>query len=75
MLNDIKTFFELEYSSTIKYLESPSAKGYERQAVDSAICRCLSVALFAQKIGAPFEGIKFLYETYKKKLEKLLDNK
>ena len=75
MRNDIKTFFELEYLSTTEYLESPYAKGYEKQAVDNAIYRCLSVALFARRIGAPFEEIKPLYETYKKKLEKLLDNK
>ena len=74
MLNTIKDFFEMEYTSTARYLKSTYAKGCERMVVDKTISRCLGVAQFAQNIGVSYEDISPVYEIYKKKLELLLDN-
>ena len=74
MLNTIKDFFEMEYTSTARYLKPSYAKGCERMVVDKTISRCLGVAQFVQNIGVSYEDINLMYEIYKKKLELLLDN-
>lgn len=74
MLDKIKAFFEMEYTSTAKFLKTPYAKDYEEMIVGRTIFRCLGVAQFVQDIGVSYEDISPLYETYKKKLELLLED-
>ena len=42
--------------------------------VEKTISYFLGIAQFVQTIGVKFEDIDVLYNIYKKKLEKLLDN-
>ena len=74
MLDKIRAFFEMEYTSTEKFVKSSYAKGYEKMTIEKTISRCLGVAQFVQSIGVSYEDIYPLYEDYKKKLELLLED-
>ena len=73
MLRKVKDFFELEYTSTVRYLNSSYVKGNERMVVEKSISRCLGVAQFVQGIGVTYEEVDPVYNHYKKLFELLLD--
>ena len=73
MLKKVIDFFELEYTSTVRYLNSSYAKGNERMIVEKSISRCLGVAQFVQGIGVTYEEVNPVYNHCKKLFELLLD--
>ena len=73
MLEKVKEFYEREYISTERYLKGKYC-GDKRMVVEKTISYFLGIAQFVQTIGVKFEDIDVLYNIYKKKLEKLLDN-
>jgi len=42
--------------------------------VNATLQRCLGVALFVQSMDIPYEEVNKLYEEYREKIEKVLDN-
>ena len=73
MLNKLKEFFDSEYKSTKRWIETPYGKPYKKEAIKNALQRGLGAALFIQTIAANIEYKKVneLYEDYKEKIERL----
>lgn len=76
MIDKVKKFYESEYKSTIQWLSSEYCKTPKdkKNSINNAIQRCLAVAFFVQELDVPFKEIDPLYEEYRTKFYKLLDN-
>lgn len=77
MLEKIREFYESELRGVERYIKSEWCKT-DKEKSDSvwyALQRCLGVAQFTQvACDVSFEDIEPLYEEFKEKFEKLLDN-
>lgn len=74
VLKEAIQFFEKEYDSTKKYLESGNACSTPTEIVHATIHSCLGVAMFIQNLGVEFKDVNPHYEKTLEKLRKLLDN-
>ena len=74
MLKQITEFYEREYNDTKRFLKSPWC-GKASDTVWYATQRCLGVAQFVQiACNVSYEDIEPIYNEYREKFEKLLDN-
>ena len=73
MLDKLKEFFDNEYKSTKRWIESPYGKQYKKEAIKNALQRGLGASFFAQYIGIEYRDVGELYEDYKEKIERLGD--
>lgn len=73
----MKEYLEREYKDAEELIKRhPSwikTRQDERVVIDRIISRCLGVVMFAQTCGVSYEECA-VYDEYKEKLEKLLDN-
>ena len=71
MLEKARKFYEHEYKSVQRWLESKYCFD-KRQAIDNALQRCLGVCFFIQDFDISYEDASQLYDEYKEKIEKLI---
>lgn len=75
MLDKLKEFFDNEYKSTKRWIESPYGKQYKnkKDAINYALQRGLGASYFAESIGSKIEykRIEELYNEYKEKIKRL----
>lgn len=70
---EILKFFEHEYMETKKLAES--RPGWLPDSfIQDTLFRCQGIAMFVQQIGVSFEEIEPFYNSYKEKIQKLIDN-
>ena len=76
MIEKIKKFYESEYNSTVNWINSKYCNNRKDKAaaVNNVLQRCLGVAFFVQSLEVSFKEIDPLYEEYRIKFYKLLDN-
>lgn len=73
MVEKIREYYELEYSQTKRALDNSWCE--PKDAIWYALQRCLGVAQFVQTAcDVSFEVVEPLYEEFREKFEKLLDN-
>lgn len=74
ILNQYKDYCNREYKDAVRAIENKRLFK-PKEVVDSAVDRCLGVALFIQSIGVSYEDADIIYEETKAKLEELrVDN-
>ena len=75
MLEKLKEYFEREYKSTKRYLETLTTKAQKKHAVDITIHEMIGACTIIQFIDKilTFAEIDALYDEYRKKMKKLLD--
>lgn len=70
ILNQYKEYCNREYKDAIRAIENKQLFK-PKEVVDSAIDRCLGVALFIQFIDVSYEDADMIYSEVKTKLEEL----
>lgn len=77
ILELVKDYFEMEYRDIQlvagRYQMLNDTK-YLKFNVNATLQRCLGVTLFVQSLEIPYEDISKLYDDYREKIEKMLDN-
>jgi len=75
ILQSAKDYFDMEYNDAKRFVSRPTADPFwPRQYVDKTYARCLGVALFVQQLDVDYETINEIFEEFKEKINKLLDN-
>lgn len=72
---EVVKYFNREYQDTMYYLTNPYDNKHvsANEAIKCTLDRCMGVALFAQRLGVPYEFIDKEYENLKKDLKNPLD--
>ena len=74
-MDKIKDFYEMEYKDTIRTLENPYWEKRAEDVIKCSLQRCLGVAFFVQgAFDISFDDINKLYEEYKEKIERLIND-
>lgn len=76
MIKKMEKFFEYEYNRTRPWVLNRDGRKFQvtpSEVVWSAVDRCMGVAEFVYNETGDFSKIEAIYEFYKEKLIKLLD--
>lgn len=77
ILELVEDYFKMEYSDIQRIAERHRILNdtqYLRFNVNATLQRCLGVTLFVQSMNVPYDDISKLYDNYREKIEKMLDN-
>ena len=77
ILKQIDAYYEMEYINAKKAVERNNmldTTSLNMNIVNSALSRCLGIALFVQQLDIDYETINEIYEKFREKIDKLLDN-
>ncbi len=77
ILELVEDYFKMEYRDIQHVAERHrilNATEYLKFYVNAVLQRCLGVTLFVQSMDISYDDINKLYNNYKEKIEKVLDN-
>ena len=74
ILAKVQEYYENEYNDVLKLMDSKPSWFNLREDVNSAICRCLGVAMFVQKLGVKYEDLHCYDEIHARFRQLLIDN-
>ena len=77
ILKQIDAYYEMEYINAKRAVERNNmldTTSLNMSIVNCALSRCLGVALFVQQLDIDYETINKIYEDFREKFNKLLDN-
>lgn len=77
ILKQIDAYFEMEYhNAELVATRNTWAReqGRTSATINATLSRCLGVALFVQQLDIDYETINKMYEEFREKVNKLLDN-
>ena len=72
----VSEYFDMEYVNAKRAIERNNmldTTSLNMNIVDSALSRCLGVALFVQSLDVPYEEINDCYEKFRQAMNDLLD--
>lgn len=77
ILKQIEAYYEMEYHNAELVATRNTWAGETGRisaTVNATLSRCLGVALFVQQLDIDYETINKIYEDFREKIDKLLDN-
>lgn len=77
ILELVEDYYKMEYRDIQRIAERHrrlNATEYLEFQVNAVLHRCLGVALFVQSMDIPYDDIGKLYDNYREKIKKVLDN-